>query len=131
MNATALATGVHPAESGPLGNYEFRPRFEAAEIARMDDIQTVRKGDAVSGGKYLAVATIAEIVQAAGGRTAVAGTKSAPLLFDRKAKEGAMDARTSVTLFEGKTLPESRERGDGARARPLSGHGRTAQRVAG
>lgn len=104
VNATALATGVFPNRSGPLGNYEYRPEINPARTVHMDDMETVRKGDAVTNEKYLAVPTMAELVQAKGGRTAIAGTKSAPLLFDRKLGERL---HGSVTIFGGETLPES------------------------
>ena len=104
VNATALATGVFPSRSGPLGNFEYRPEIDSTKMVRMDSAEVLRKGDEVTGGKYLAVPTLAELVQAHGGRTAVAGTKSAPLLFDRKT-EGR--SANSVTIFEGAALPES------------------------
>ena len=99
VNAAALATGVHPGRSGPIGNYEFRPEIDRAKDVRMDALDTIRATDAATGGKYLAVPTIAELVQASGGRTAVAGTKTAPFLFDRK--PGA------IALVSGQTFPEA------------------------
>lgn len=99
VNAAALATGVHPGRSGPIGNYEFRPEIDRAKDVRMDALDTIRATDAATGGKYLAVPTIVELVQASGGRTAVAGTKTAPFLFDRK--PGA------IALVSGQTFPEA------------------------
>ena len=107
VNATALATGVHPSRSGPIANYEYRPEIDRAKLARMDAPSTIRKGDEGSGGKYLAVPTIAELVQSGGGRTAVAGTKPAPILFDRKAAPLSKVSQRSITLFEGAALPDS------------------------
>lgn len=104
VNATALATGVFPNRSGPIGNYEYRPEIDAGRTIRMDSAEALREGDAQTDGKYLAVPTIAEMVRARGGWTAVAGTKSAPLLFDRKAIKRSLD---SVTIFEGALLPET------------------------
>ncbi|MEP6820905.1 MAG: alkaline phosphatase family protein [Chthoniobacterales bacterium] len=107
VNAAALATGVFPGSSGPIGNYEYLPGISRTKPARTDGIDMVRAIDQRSGGKFLAVPTIAELVHASGGTTAIAGTKSAPLLFDRKT-----DARdgNSVTLVEGIALPKSAQR---------------------
>ena len=108
VNATALATGVHPGRSGVIANYEYRPAIDRGRTLRTEELSTIRKGDKITGGKYLGVPTIAEMVQASGGRTVIAGTKTAPLLFDRKyhasSKHAAAD---SVTLIEGATLPDS------------------------
>lgn len=107
VNAAALATGVSPSRSGPIGNYEYRPGISKRKPARVDGPETVRAVDKSSGGKYLAVPTIAELVQARGGRTAVAGTKGAPLLFDRKS---ANRKGKSVMLAEGIALPAVAQR---------------------
>ncbi len=107
VNAAALATGVVPGRSGPIGNYEYRPQLERGKNARMDAAETIRAADQASGGKFLAVPTIAELVQSKGGRTAIAGTKSAPLLFDRKARS----TTRSITIFEGTVLPETAQAG--------------------
>ncbi|MBA3386046.1 MAG: alkaline phosphatase family protein [Chthoniobacterales bacterium] len=63
----------------------------------------MQKGDQLRGAHYLGAATIAEIVQRAGGRTAIAGTKTVSLLHDRKVSPA--QAQQSVTLFSGATLP--------------------------
>ncbi len=105
VNATVLATGVHPARSGVLGNYEYRPEVEPSKSLGMNDPASVRLLDQASGGRYLLVPTVAELVQARGGRTAIAGTKSAPIAFDRQVNGPA--PRDSVTLVEGTTLPAS------------------------
>ncbi len=99
VNSTALATGVFPARSGLLANYEYRPRLERANFIRTDLPSMVKKGDAATDGHYLGAPTIAELVHAAGGRTAIAGGKTASLLHDRNASEG------SVTIFSGETVP--------------------------
>lgn len=101
VNATAIATGVSPARSGLIGNYEFRPEIDPTEPVRTEKVETVQKGDEVSGAKYLNVPTIAELVRTSGGHIAVAGTKAASLLLSRNPGEGA----EAVTLFEGETRP--------------------------
>lgn len=65
----------------------------------MDAPETIRRGDEISGGRYLAAPTIAELVQARGGRVPIAGTKTAPLLQNRKA------ITPSTTIFAGETIP--------------------------
>ncbi len=84
-NSTALATGVWPAHSSLLANYEYRPELESAKFIRTDQPGTVRKGDELSHGHYLTAPTIASLVHAAGGRTAIAGGKTTALLHDRQA----------------------------------------------
>lgn len=103
VNATVLATGVHPDRSGIIGNYEYRPALESAHLVRTDEDTTIAQADAAPGGKYIGTPTVSEIVQANGGSCAVAGTKSAALLHNRKpaARSG------NVTIFEGKTVPPS------------------------
>lgn len=105
VNATALATGVYPARSGVIGNWVFRPDLSGGKLARTDAPEIIRKGDATRQGHYLTATTIAELVRARGGRTAITGTKTASLLHNRN--EPTHDATHSVTLFAGETLPES------------------------
>ncbi|HEY0369487.1 MAG TPA: alkaline phosphatase family protein [Chthoniobacterales bacterium] len=101
VNATALATGVYPNRSGMISNWGWRPEISGGKLTRMDFPETIRKGDELTGGHYLNAPTIAELVTARGGRTAIAGTKTAPLLHQRNPRG------TAVTLFRGTTLPES------------------------
>lgn len=102
VNATALATGVYPNRSGPIANYEYLPEIDPVKAVRMDAPATMRAGDKVTGGNYLAAPTVAELVSAHGGRTAIAGTKPAPMIFDRHP-----DTPGSVTLVAGETIPET------------------------
>ncbi|MBA2241661.1 MAG: alkaline phosphatase family protein [Chthoniobacterales bacterium] len=101
VNSTALATGVFPNRSGLLANYEFRPEIDSAKFIRTDELRAVQKGDELAAGKYLAVPTTAEAVQASGGWTAIAGTKTTTLLHNRK------PSAKSVTIFAGDVLPTS------------------------
>lgn len=103
QNSTVLATGVLPKRSGLLANYEYRPALATDKFIRTDQPAIVRKGDELSGGRYLGAPTIAEMVRAAGGRTAIAGGKTTSLLHDR-AQRADDD---SVTAFSGETLPAS------------------------
>ena len=63
VNTTAIATGVYPQRSGLLGNHEYRPEIDARKPIDSEDLAAVRKADEVTRGKYLAVPTIAELVQ--------------------------------------------------------------------
>ncbi len=99
VNGVTLATGMYPAHSGIMGNREYRPGINLAEASAMEALAVARKGDEITEGKYLAVPTIYETVQAAGFPTVVAGTKAVALLPNRNGTAG------SPTVFEGKTLP--------------------------
>src|SRR5262249_20811899 len=71
-----------------------------------ESLDAVRRGDLLSGGHYLAVPTVAEILQGAGLRTVTSGAKPVVLLHDRAPRKG-LSLEESVTLFRGKTLPKS------------------------
>ncbi len=103
VNGTVLATGVFPRQSGIVANREYRPDIDPREPVPTAHMNTVRNGDRVSAGKYLSVPTVAEIVQKAGFRTAVAGTKPIALLHDRNPIRSS--AHGSAIVFEGHTFP--------------------------
>jgi arylsulfatase A-like enzyme len=105
VNGTALATGMKPAHSGIIGNREFRPAIDPRKGVSTEDLEVVRKGDEVKKGKHIATSTIAETVQQAGFRTAVAGTKPVAILQDRAEVRTSRAARESVDVFAGKTAP--------------------------
>ena len=83
VNGTALATGCYPGHSGLIGNREYRPDIDPLKTLAMESVATLRKGDEVTGGKYLRVPTLPELLQAAGRRTVVTGTKGVVVLMDR------------------------------------------------
>ncbi|HEY2679799.1 MAG TPA: alkaline phosphatase family protein, partial [Candidatus Udaeobacter sp.] len=99
VNGTALVTGVYPGRNGIIANHLYRPDIDPHQAIDVELPPTVKKGDQVSGGKYLSVPTIAELVQRAGGRTVIASAKSVGLLLDRHADVGT--AKNCVTLFAG------------------------------
>ncbi len=103
QNSTVLATGVLPNRSGLLANYEYRSALADDKFIRTDHPAIVRKGDELSGGRYLGAPPITEKIRAAGGRTAIAGGKTTSLLHDRLARGD----ENSVAVFSGETLPES------------------------
>lgn len=107
VNGTALATGMYPANSGIVGNREYRPKLHAAEPVATESLQAIRKGDESTGGKYLATPTMYELVQAAGFPTVIAGTKPVAVIPDRSPDRSAGAAAKSRNVFEGKTLPET------------------------
>jgi arylsulfatase A-like enzyme len=102
VNGTALATGVYPGHSGIIANQEYRPEINSRKIIAVEEEDVVRKGDEVSGGKYIAAPTIAEQVRAAGFETVTATAKTVGLLQDRHF-DGARD-KNSVALFSGEML---------------------------
>lgn len=107
VNGTALATGAHPEHSGILGNSQYRADISWLGFFGTEHLDPVRRGDLLTGGRYLAVPTVPEILQAAGIPTVVAGSKGVTLLHDRFPR-GTNDAqRQSVNLFRGVTLPRS------------------------
>jgi arylsulfatase A-like enzyme len=105
VNGTALATGVYPEHSGIIANREYRPAINSREAVATEKLETIRLGDQVSGGRYVAVPTVAELVQAAGFPTAVAGTKPVALLQDRAETRTSAAAKNSVDVFSGAANP--------------------------
>jgi predicted AlkP superfamily pyrophosphatase or phosphodiesterase len=104
VNGTAMVTGVYPGKSGLIANYVYRPDIEAHVAIAVESPAVVKKGDQLSNGKYISVPTIAELVQRAGGRTAVASAKTVGLLLDRCV--GIGPAKNCTTLFAGSALPD-------------------------
>jgi arylsulfatase A-like enzyme len=96
VNGTAMATGVFPNRNGILANREFRPAVDPRNVVENADWDTIKKSDEVTGGKYIASPTIAELLRAAGRKTAVAGTKSVAFLHDRHAEWTNASLKNSV-----------------------------------
>src|SRR6266480_7205246 len=103
VNGTALVTGVYPGRSSVIANYAYRPEIDRTRSISVESSTVVSRGDEISGGKYIAVPTITELVQREGGRTASASAKTVGLLLDRHADVRA--EKNSVTLFAGQALP--------------------------
>lgn len=104
VNGTAINTGAYPAHDGIVANSEYRPEIDPLKPIHTEAATAVRKGDRVTGGHYLNMPTLAEIVRSAGGRTAVAAAKPIGLLPDRSERNNS-DA--GATVYAGATLPES------------------------
>jgi arylsulfatase A-like enzyme len=106
VNGAAMATGVYPNRNTLLANREYRPQIDPRTSFENCDAPVIKKGDEVTGGKYLALPTIAEIVRGAGRRVAIAGTKSVAILHDRHA-EWTNATSKALTRFAAAPMPAS------------------------
>jgi len=104
VNGTVLATGVFPQRNRIMANKEYRREIDPLKRFGTESLPAVRRGDELSGEKYLRVPTVAELVQAAGARTAVVGAKPVALLHDRLPR--AAVSASPVWFAEG-CLPEA------------------------
>ena len=66
VNGTAIATGVYPDHSGIMANTEYRPEISWMTPHATEGIDAVRRGDFLTDGHYLAVATLPEMLQQTG-----------------------------------------------------------------
>lgn len=107
VNGTALATGALPRTGGIVGNREFRTAIDPLRYFDTQRLDAATKGDALTKGKYVALPTVAEQVQAAGQRTVAASTKSVGLLFDRPGARRGETVPPSVDLFTGTQVSAS------------------------
>ena len=107
VNGAAIATGTYPNRNGLVANREYRPRIDPRRPFENSEPEVIRKGDETSGGTYLALPTVAEMVRAAGRRTAIAGTKSVAFLHDRHAEWTSAAAKDSLTKFAAAPMPPS------------------------
>src|SRR6266550_856727 len=103
VNGTALITGAYPGKGGITANHDYRPAIDNKRSLDVESPAAVKKGDELSGGKYISLPTLAELVQKAGGRMTIASAKTVGLLLDRHAGIGL--AKNCVTLFAGKSAP--------------------------
>ena len=103
VNGTAISTGSYPSRSGIMANKEYRPRISPLKPVGTELLDMVRADDRLTRGRHLNMPTLAEIVQGAGFKTAVAGTKGVALLHDRKERDEHFDL--GRILFTDKTLP--------------------------
>ncbi|MEP7071441.1 MAG: alkaline phosphatase family protein [Verrucomicrobiota bacterium] len=106
VNGAALATGRDPQEDGIFANSEYHPAINPRQPVDTGDPETIRRGDEVSGGKYLTAPTLGEILHQAGKKGVYAGTKSVALLFDRKNAWTVVPMKGKpLTVFAGAPLP--------------------------
>jgi arylsulfatase A-like enzyme len=104
VNGAVLATGAFPQRNLIVANKEYRREIDPLKQFGSQSLRAVRRGDALSGNKYVGLPTVVEQVQAGGWRTAVAGAKPVALLHDRLPR--AEDAPGLIWFVEG-ALPES------------------------
>ncbi len=110
VNGAVLATGDAPERTGIIANQEYRPEidplkpFDTSDCPKFDD----PKSDVIV--HYLGAPTIAELVQKAGFRTAVAGSKPVAQLFDRARQRESDAARQSAVVYRGHFLPKKIEK---------------------
>jgi arylsulfatase A-like enzyme len=107
VNGAAIATGVYPNRNSLLANREYRPRIDPRNAFENGDAPIIKKGDEVTGGKYIALPTIAKMVRGAGRRTVIAGTKSVAVLLDRHAEWTTALSKDSLTKFAAAPMPAS------------------------
>jgi len=105
VNGTVMMTGIYPGKNGIIANHVYRPDIDPHQAIDVELSPVVKKGDELAGGKYIAVPTIAELVQRAGARSLIAAAKTVGLLLDRNAND--VNANNSATLFAGKALPST------------------------
>ena len=105
VNGTVMATGVHPGRSGVIANHVYRSDIDPHHTVDVELPPIVKKGDELSGGKYIAVPTVADLVERAGAPSVIAAAKSVGLLLGRRPNDAG--ANRSVTLFQGKALPDA------------------------
>ena len=109
VNASAIATGLYPNHTGIYANYQYFPDYFPPDhpitAYATEKLEVVRRGDQLTGGRYLGGPTIAEMVQSAGFPTATTGTKAVALFLDRSADRRSGPAAQSINLRQGKTLP--------------------------
>jgi arylsulfatase A-like enzyme len=103
VNGVALNTGLYPGLSGIVGNNEYRPSINPTGKVMTGAADTVRRGDRVSGEHFLERATLAETLHKHRFATAIAGTKSVTVLFDRHAAD---EGGAGIDMFEGSVVPE-------------------------
>jgi hypothetical protein len=104
---TALATGFYPNRSGIIANSEYRPDVGWLGPSATEGLEMIRQTDAVTGGKYIRVPTVAEILQAAGHPTLIVGTKPVALLHDRSIRKTSGAGKDSIVLYNGRTMPSA------------------------
>jgi arylsulfatase A-like enzyme len=105
VNGTVLATGTFPSHSTIVANREYRPDIDPHGPIATDSAEVIKKGDELTGGRFIATETVPELVRKSGQSVAVAGTKPVAILQDRHPERA--ETPFSVTVFGGKAYPES------------------------
>lgn len=106
VNGAVLATGDYPAHNGIISNQEYRPEIDPLKQFDTADFSALDATDGRINAQYLTAPTVAELVQKAGYRTAIAGSKPVAQLADRSRQRPRED---SVVIYRGKVLPRAAE----------------------
>jgi predicted AlkP superfamily pyrophosphatase or phosphodiesterase len=104
VNGTALATGVYPNRSGVIANSEYRPEIGWLGPNATEGLEMIRRTDLITGGNYIRVRTVPEILHAANIETVVAGTKPVAMMHDRSGRRTGA-AKNSPVIFNGQSIP--------------------------
>src|ERR1044071_3082468 len=83
VNGAVLATGVYPQRNGVIANAEFRAEVNPRDPFDTSDFPALDDTDGRLNQRFISVPTIADLVQGAVFRTAIAGSKPIAQLFDR------------------------------------------------
>src|SRR5664280_2694024 len=105
VNGIAIATGLYPEHSGFIGNKDYMPAVDMNKPVDSQNPDVIRKGDEITGGHYLPQPTVAEILQAAGRSSVIAGSKQVVLLHNRNPKTDTN--APSIMLYAGETVPKT------------------------
>jgi len=103
VNGTVLATGNYPQRNGITANKEYRREIDPLNVYETQSPRAVRRGDEITGDKYITVPTLAELLQERGFNTAIVGAKGVALLHDRRARG---DHAPGLVWFAEGCLPE-------------------------
>lgn len=98
VNGVVLATGGEPMHNGVIANEEYRAEIDPRKSFDTADFPELDQVDGRFANKFIAASTVAEIVQKAGYRTAIAGSKTVAQLADRSRHREADAARESVVV---------------------------------
>src|SRR5260221_10696827 len=100
VNGTAIATGMHPEHSGIMANSDYRPEIGWLSAGGTENVDVIRRVDLLTGGKFITVPTVAEILHSKGIPTIIAGTKPIALLHDRSSKRITAAETNSIMLYK-------------------------------
>jgi arylsulfatase A-like enzyme len=103
VNGTSIMTGDYPGHTGIFANHVYQAEIDQRKSLDVENSAVVRKGDQVSGGRYICAPTIAELIRKSGRRTVIATSKTVGLLLDRHIDSGG--ASNCVTFFAGDAVP--------------------------
>ena len=107
VNGAALATGDYPDRTGIIANRDYRPELGWQDSLGTETVEAIRRGDLLTGGRFIAVPTVAEILHQSGYPTVIAGSKPVALLHDRSNRRRSAASLDSVVLYAGHTIPST------------------------